>query len=140
MLVAPPHLPEFQEATLRLAEEFTTGDREGAAASTVAGLLGGAHLVFLEWGFRPRAEDVQRQLEDLAERTREPQVALYAGVCRLQMRIVDGRLDEALASALAMQEEYDAAGASVVGISVTSGLAFQRAGTKRVRAENSVVG
>ena len=125
LLVTPPHLPEFQEAKLSLVEEFTTRSRTGASATTVGRLLIAAHIVFLEWGSRSRAEGVLRQLEELAERTREPLASLQASVCRMRMRVIDGQLDEAVASSLAFQEKSAAAGSSVMGALLWSSYAFR---------------
>jgi eukaryotic-like serine/threonine-protein kinase len=127
MLIVPPHLPEFQEAKLRLVEEFTvtTESRRGVLAERVARLLSGAQLVFLEWGSRPRAEDAQRQLEDLAERTRQPMATVQAGVCALRMRIIDGHLHDAVVSARALQDEFAAAGSSVLGSAISNIHAFR---------------
>jgi DNA-binding CsgD family transcriptional regulator len=107
--------PEHWAEGVRLTEEATRWPRLGVSGRTLGWLLSIAGLLQLAEGERAEAEELWRQLEELADRTHVVTVRL----CVLQrdavLAIVDGHLQEALALLKQLVEYADESGASVRG-------------------------
>jgi DNA-binding CsgD family transcriptional regulator len=91
--------PRHADAQLRLAEEFAARPRGGVTSRTLAYALGWIAAAFLSRGLRGRAEVVWRELEDLAGRSEQPLVQLFALRGAAARATLDGRLEDAIAIA-----------------------------------------
>jgi DNA-binding CsgD family transcriptional regulator len=108
---APQHIAE----AVRVAEEATGWPRQGVSARTLGPLLSFSGRLQLEDGKRARAEELWRQLEDLADRTHVVPARRGVLQCDIALATVDGRLEDALALLRRYVEYADESGASVVG-------------------------
>jgi DNA-binding CsgD family transcriptional regulator len=106
---APQHLAE----RMSLAEEFITWPRAGVSTQTLALVLLYAGRLLLAHGQRARAEDLWRQLAELAERTHVAPVRTLVPACDAILAIVDGHLQNAMTLLRTSVELADEAGASV---------------------------
>src|SRR5439155_4014400 len=102
------HQPE----TLRLVEEMAGWAREGVAARTLRGALANAQGVYLEYGDRARAEGVWKELDALAERTRDPELLLWPLEREAIEATLDGSLEAAVAAAGRLVPQAEEQGAS----------------------------
>ncbi|MSQ15800.1 MAG: hypothetical protein EXR50_08060 [Dehalococcoidia bacterium] len=108
-------LAQRQGARLRLAEEFTNARREGVSSRTLGHLLYQSALTFLDWGERERAEEMLRQLTELAGRTKDPEPILRALVFEGNLLALDGRLEAAVEVVGRLIARADELGAPVLG-------------------------
>jgi DNA-binding CsgD family transcriptional regulator len=104
---APQHWGE----RARLAEECPHWPRQGASGRTLGLALRGSALVQLAQGERARAEELWRQVEELAERTRVATVTRLVISRDAILAIVDGHLDDALSLIMRFVERADESGA-----------------------------
>ena len=90
--------PQHGEETLRLAEELAARPRAGLRTQTLGlGLLTSANTFFV-WGQRGRAEEVSRELDDLAQRTGQATVLIHSMLAQANLATLDGRLEDAVAT------------------------------------------
>jgi DNA-binding CsgD family transcriptional regulator len=108
---APQHWAE----RLRLAEESVGWPREGVSAPTLGLLLSYAARLQLAQGERARAEDLWRQLAELAERTHLALLRTLLAPRDAVLAILDGHLEQAVALLRDSVELADESGASVRG-------------------------
>jgi hypothetical protein len=101
-----------REALGQLAAEFLDHPREGARSGHVGwGLLSGG-TVLLERGARAGAEQAWRELHELAERTRDTTLAVFAIQPEAYLAMVDGKLEDAVAAFTASEVRAEALGVS----------------------------
>jgi DNA-binding CsgD family transcriptional regulator len=110
-IVAPQHWDEC----VSLVEECVSWPRHGVSGQTLGLALWYGGIVQLARGERARAEDLWRQLEELAVRTRVVTVNHLVAVRDVTLAIVDGRLDEALKLTEGLVELGDESGVPVRG-------------------------
>jgi DNA-binding CsgD family transcriptional regulator/tetratricopeptide (TPR) repeat protein len=108
---APQHWDEF----VRLAEEAARWQRDGVSGRTLGSLLYLAGRVQLAQGERVRAEELWRQMEDLAGRTHVVEVSLMVHTRDTALAIVDGNLEEAVALNARFIERANESGATIRG-------------------------
>ena len=90
-----PSAPQFSEERLRLAEELLRRPRSGVATRTLSIaliLIGG---VFEELGQRDRADEVWKEVRELAERTQQPNAAIFVMAYGAMAATWEGRFDDA---------------------------------------------
>jgi DNA-binding NarL/FixJ family response regulator len=104
---APQHWGE----RLRLAEECAGWPRQGVGSQTLGQALQYCGTVQLAEGERAQAEELWRQLAELAERTRVATVGLFVAEIEIVLATVDGRLEEALVLLRRFVEIADESGA-----------------------------
>jgi DNA-binding CsgD family transcriptional regulator len=107
--------PQRWEERVRLAEECAAWPRLGVSGQTLGQALWYSALVQLAQGERAQAEDLFRQVAELAERTRVATLGLYAAGSEVSLAVVDGHLDDALELIKRYIERADEAGASIRG-------------------------
>jgi DNA-binding CsgD family transcriptional regulator len=112
--VAPQHLGE----RYRLADECTGWPRRGASGQTLGLVLWFAGFFQLMAGERARAEEIWREVEDLAERTHVVSVRLLVPQRDALLAIVDGHLDAAVDQLRRYVAHADELGASLRGRTV----------------------
>jgi DNA-binding CsgD family transcriptional regulator len=108
---APQHL----DVRLRLAEESTAWSRQGVTGRTLGTFLWTSGMLLLANGERARAEEVWRQMEDVAERTHAATVRLHVPQSSALLAIVDGQLEKSLELLTRYVARADELGASVRG-------------------------
>src|SRR5262249_45758470 len=108
---APQHWAE----RLSLAEESIGWPREGVSAHTLGLVLLYAARLQLANGQRARAEDLWRDLAELAERTHVAPVSAFVPASDAILAIVDGHLEDAAALLRRSVERADESGGSVRG-------------------------
>ena len=94
--------------SFELAREFAARPREGVSPLILMAVLGGCFRVHLAWGARERAEELSRDVQDLADRTQDPGIVLWTHLHKAVLGAVDGKLEQVLAEAetmLAIGEE-----------------------------------
>jgi hypothetical protein len=96
-----------------IAREVRDWPREGARALDLAQCLYYGGVVLLECGDRSSAEAMWRELEQLAERTRDASVGMLALYGPIAITVVDGRLEEAVSLADALRDRGKELGISV---------------------------
>jgi predicted ATPase len=90
--------PQHWEERVRLAAEVPSWPRPGVSTQPLGQLLWACGLVQLGQGDRARAEDLWRQVDQLAGRTRVARLGLIARSEAI-LAIVDGHLEDAVAMA-----------------------------------------
>jgi DNA-binding CsgD family transcriptional regulator len=107
--------PQHRAETARLMEEATGWTRLGVNGRTLGRLLWTAGRLQLGEGERARAEELWRQLEELADRTHVVNVRLDVLQRDIALAIIDGHLEDALALLKRFVEQADESGAPVQG-------------------------
>jgi tetratricopeptide (TPR) repeat protein len=105
--------PQLWGERLHLAEESVTWPREGVRSRALGSLLWYSARLLLAHGERARAEELWRQVHELAERTRVASVDLLVPRRDVILAIVDGHLETAVASLRRFVERADESGAAV---------------------------
>jgi DNA-binding CsgD family transcriptional regulator len=100
---------------LRLAEEATGWSRQAVSAQTLGLVLEFAGAFELAEGERASAEELWREVEELAERTHVVSVKLIVSRLDVILAIVDGHLEDALVQLRRFVERADEFGASLRG-------------------------
>jgi DNA-binding CsgD family transcriptional regulator len=88
--------PQHWDERVRLAEECAGWPRQGVSALTQGQALQFCGAVQLAQVERTQAEELWRQVAELAERTRVANLSLLVAVHEAVCAVVDGRLEEAL--------------------------------------------
>jgi DNA-binding CsgD family transcriptional regulator len=107
--------PQYWDERLRLAAEAPNWSRRGVSGRGQAVVLWYSGVVHFAQGERARAEELWRQLEELAERTHVVTATLFVLERNVILSIVDGRLEEAVAQLPRFMEVADELGASLRG-------------------------
>lgn len=107
--------PQDQEERLRLAEEFGARPREGVSTRTLGMLLTRGGHVFLDWGERGQAEELFRQVEELAARTRDAFALMQPLINETVLATLDGRLEDAVAAGERLVARGEELGMPVIG-------------------------
>jgi len=123
---------------LNLAEEFTRRPRDGVRALTLGQLLWFSGLVYLDFGDRERAEALNEEVHRLGVRTREPGLLWRRHVVDIMLATIDGRLEDALASAETLVARGEELGMAVLARN-QSGIAT-RARLRLGRFEEALLG
>jgi DNA-binding CsgD family transcriptional regulator len=100
---------------VRLAEEATGWPRQAVSAQTLGLVLEFAGAFELARGERARAEELWREVEELAERTHVVSVKLMVSRLDVILAIVDGHLEDALLRLRRYVERADELGLSFRG-------------------------
>ena len=90
--------PQHGEERLRLAEELTARPRAGVRTETLYQSLALIVFTFLVWGQRGRAEEVWRELDELAQRIGQGTALLLSMLTDATLATLDGRLEDAVAT------------------------------------------
>ena len=90
--------PQHGEEALRLAEELAARPRAGVRTETLYITLHFIAFTFLMWGKRGRAEEVWRELDELAQRTGQGAALLLSMLNNATLATLEGRLDDAVAT------------------------------------------
>ena len=109
---APPAMLDRDQG-LHLAEEFSGAIPMGVPARTGAALLSHGAWVYANAGDRLRADDCWRQLDELAERTRDASTLFSRQMTRIDRAVIDGDLEGAAAIADDLPDYGDELGAGV---------------------------
>lgn len=83
---------------LSLAEEFTSRPKQGVSPIALVHVLWRSGMIYLEWGNRARAEELWKECEDIARRTRDPSLRLRPLMSSATLALLDGRLEESIAA------------------------------------------
>ncbi|HYW90086.1 MAG TPA: AAA family ATPase, partial [Chloroflexota bacterium] len=105
--------PEHWGERLRLAEEFASRSHDGVTSRTLGLVLWQLGSLQLANGDRAAAEELWRQVAELATRTHAATVPLMAGQCEIVLAIIDGHLEEALVLLQRFVEQAEDTGAGV---------------------------
>ena len=112
LLTSPPH---HWGEHLRLAEEAAGWPRQAVSTQTLGLVLEFAGAFQLAAGERSRAEELWREVEELAERTHVVSVKLMVSRLDVILAIVDGHLEDALVQLRRYVERADELGLSLRG-------------------------
>jgi DNA-binding CsgD family transcriptional regulator len=88
--------PQRVEEGPRLAEESAGWSRQGVSGGALGAFLWMSGMLLLAKGERTRAEEVWRQVEEVAERTHVATVRLWVPQGSATLAVVDGQLEESL--------------------------------------------
>ena len=105
--------PQHWNERLQLAEECVGWPRAGVSSRSLGSMLWYSARLLLAHGERSRAEELWRQVQELAERTRVASVNLLVPRRDVILAIVDGHLETALALLRRFVERADESGAAV---------------------------
>jgi DNA-binding CsgD family transcriptional regulator len=114
-LVAFDDAPQYWEERVRLAEECAGWPSPKVNGLTLGLTLWSCGLLLLAEGNRARTEDLWRQVEEVAERTRVALVSLQVLRRDVILAILDGQLEEALAQVKRYVERAKELGSPVLG-------------------------
>jgi DNA-binding CsgD family transcriptional regulator len=114
-ILLPQGAPKRWEERVRLAKECAGWPRQGLSSQTLGYALWLCGLVLLSEGERAQAEDLFRQLAELAQHTRVATVGLSAAGSDAILAIIDGHLDDALELIRRYIERADEAGVPIRG-------------------------
>jgi DNA-binding CsgD family transcriptional regulator/tetratricopeptide (TPR) repeat protein len=112
---------------LRLAREATGWPRQGVSAQTLGLVLEFAGAFELAAGERARAEELWREVEELAERTHVVSVKLMVSRLDVILAIVDGHLEDALVQLRRYRGRADELGLSFRGRMISLQMLFSLA-------------
>jgi DNA-binding CsgD family transcriptional regulator len=112
--VAQPDAPRHWDERLALVEECAVMPREGVSSAGLGNMLWYSANALLAQGERARAEDLWRQLRELAERTHVATVRGYAALSDFERALVDGHLEDAWARFNGIAYPVDESGISVL--------------------------
>jgi hypothetical protein len=87
--------PRHWDERLALAEECATWPRAGVSSTALGDMLRYSAKALFAQGERARAEELRRQLKELAERTHVATVQMYAAAGDFELAMVDGHLEDA---------------------------------------------
>jgi hypothetical protein len=107
--------PEDWSERVRLAEECANWPRKGVSVRTLAPALRWCGRVRIGQGDRPGAEELWRQVQELAERTHVATASLFVARTDLTLAIIDGHLEEPLGLVKRYVERADESGAPALG-------------------------
>jgi DNA-binding CsgD family transcriptional regulator len=107
--------PQDLDGGLRLAEESDSWSRQGVSGRALGALLWTSGALLLGKGERARAEEVWRQVEEVAERTHVATVRLFVPQGGATLAIVDGQLEKSLELLRQYVAGADELGASLRG-------------------------
>jgi tetratricopeptide (TPR) repeat protein len=107
--------PQRWDERVRLADECVGWPRRGVSSQTLGTALWNCGIVQLSRGERARAEELWRQLRELADRTRVASLGLHVRHSEVNLAIADGRFEEALLLIRRFVELADEAGAALRG-------------------------
>jgi DNA-binding CsgD family transcriptional regulator len=107
--------PKRWAERVRLAKECAGWPRQGVSGQALGYALWFGGLVLLSEGERAQAEDLFRQVAELAQRTRVATVGLFAAGSDAVLAIIDGHLDDALELIRRYIERADEAGVPIRG-------------------------
>ncbi|HLF09172.1 MAG TPA: protein kinase [Dehalococcoidia bacterium] len=114
-ILGNPRPPRREALAFELANEFAQAPRDGVTGPTLGGVLFGAACAFLQHGERNHAEDLFRQLSELATRTQEAQLALRPFTSEAIIATLEGDLERAVRVSQQLVERADELGAPVAG-------------------------
>jgi ATP/maltotriose-dependent transcriptional regulator MalT len=104
--------PQYSAEALHLAAEAAGWPRQGVSGRTLGRLLWRAGIRQLAEGERALAEELWRQLEELADRTHVVIVRQWVLLRDILLAIIDGHLEDALARLRRYVEHADESGLS----------------------------
>jgi DNA-binding CsgD family transcriptional regulator len=107
--------PQHWDERVRLAKECRGWPRQHVSTQTLCQTLWYCALVELAEGERAQAEELSRQVAELAQRTRVATVGLFVAEREIVLAVVDGRLEEALILPRRFVELADELGAPIRG-------------------------
>ena len=94
--------PQHGEEVLRLADELAIRPRTGVSAPRLTSTMCEIGSTFLAWGQRGRAEEVWREMDEVAQRTGNPTALLFSMLANAIFASLDGRLEDAVAMGQSM--------------------------------------
>jgi DNA-binding CsgD family transcriptional regulator len=114
--------PQHWDERLALVEECAVWPREGVSSAALGNMLWYSARTLLAQGERARAEDVYRQIRELAQRSHVATVRMWAALDDVELAVVDGHLEDAWARFDGIADQADESGMSVrtrrVGLSL----------------------
>jgi DNA-binding CsgD family transcriptional regulator len=113
--VAGQSAPWRWNERVQLVEEGLGWPRQGVSGQALGWMLWICGGVQLAQGERARAEDLWKQVEELAARTHAVELGLHVASRDVALAIIDGRLEDALALARRFVERAHEAGAATRG-------------------------
>jgi tetratricopeptide (TPR) repeat protein len=114
-MIAPIHGVQHDPERLRLAEEFIGVPKEGVSTSTLSLFLRWSQGIFLAAGKRDRAEEVWRELDQLASHTHDATVLLWLLLAETLRANLDGNLEHAAEARTRIGKRADELGISATG-------------------------
>jgi DNA-binding CsgD family transcriptional regulator len=105
--------PRNWDERLALVEECAVWPREGVSSAALGNMLWYSAKALLAQGERARAEDLWRQIRQLAERTHVATVRMWAALDDVQLAVVDGHLENAWARFGEITDQAEDSGMSV---------------------------
>jgi DNA-binding CsgD family transcriptional regulator len=105
--------PRHWDERIALVEEFAVWSRERVSSATLADMLRYSAKALLTQGERARAEDLFRQMRELAERTHVATIRMYAAASDFELAMVDGDLEDAWERFNRIVDQADKLGMSV---------------------------
>jgi DNA-binding CsgD family transcriptional regulator len=105
--------PRHWDERLALVDECAGWPRKGVSSAAVGNMLMYSAKALLAQGERARADDLWRQLRELAQRTQVATVRIFAAWGDVQLAVVDGHLEDAWARFDGMVDQGNQSGMSV---------------------------
>ena len=104
--------PQHGEEALRLAKELAARSRAGLRTQNLCLALRLIGSTFLVWGQRGRAEEVWRELDELAQRTGQANALITSMLANAILATLDGLLEDAVATGQSISTRGDELGIS----------------------------
>ena len=114
-LMVPMHAVQHDPERLSLAEEFMRVPRDGVSTSTLRFFLRLSAGIFLAAGERSRAEDVWRELDELAYRIHDADLLLWPLLAEEYQANLNGDLEDAAAARTRIGNRADELGIAASG-------------------------
>ncbi len=124
-LMMPMHAVQHDPERLSLAEEFMRVPRDGVSTSTLRFFLRASAGIFLAAGERSRAEDVWRESNELAYRTRDADVLLWPLLAEAHQANLNGDLEHAAVARTRISNRADELGIAASGRLSAQHLSFR---------------
>jgi DNA-binding CsgD family transcriptional regulator/tetratricopeptide (TPR) repeat protein len=105
--------PRHWDERVALVDECAVWPSEGVSSDALGNMLWYSAKALLAQGERARAEDLWRQLRELAERTHVATVRMWAALGDIQLAVLDGHLEDAWSCFDGIADQADESAISV---------------------------
>ena len=114
-ILGRPQAPHHLNEQMQMAKELSDTSREGVSARTLGVILHHSGYAHLAMGDRDRAESLWRDLDELADRTRDTDLFLLSLSNEPLAATLDGHLESALESGAQLYAKAEELGSPVLG-------------------------
>lgn len=125
LLLAAGMFTGHEDDQLQVAQDVAQRPRTGVGPPTLDRFLMNAGAIFMESGDRSRAEELWRELDELAGHSHDPSVLIHSLRVQAWRATIDGELDAALEIAQQLLTTAEESGAAEAGRNFTAHIVYR---------------